>query len=74
MYDNATKVVDADASVCTSVCVQMRSGWLYKNAFFFFFFTLSGAREVKAFHNERQNHAGGGDMASGNLDSPVVYL
>lgn len=35
MYDNATKVVDAAASVCTSVCVQMQKGWLYKNAFFF---------------------------------------
>lgn len=39
-----------------------------------FFFALRGAREVKAFHNERQSRAGGGDTASGNLDSPVVYL
>lgn len=74
MYDNATKVVGTDASVCTSMCVQMQRGWLYKNPLFFFFFTLSGAREVKASHNERQSRAGGGDRASGNLDSPVVYL
>ncbi|MEQ2232351.1 hypothetical protein ILYODFUR_010299 [Ilyodon furcidens] len=30
--------------------------------------------EAKAFENKRQNEAGGGDRASGNLDSPVVYL
>lgn len=29
---------------------------------------------MKAFENERQSDAGGGDRASRNLDSPVVYL
>lgn len=33
-----------------------------------------GEREAKAFENKRQSDAGGGDRASGNLDSPVVYL
>lgn len=73
MYDNATKVAGAYASVCTSllvcVCVYLK-GMDIKMGFF----TLNGAREVKAFHSERQRRAGGGDMASGNLDSPVVYL
>lgn len=73
MYDNATKVVGAYASVCTSVlvCVCILKGDVCIKMGFF---TLNGAREVKAFHSERQRRAGGGDMASGNLDSPVVYL
>lgn len=74
MYDNATKVVGTDACVCTSVCVQMQGNVCIKIFYIFFFFKLSRAREVKAVHNGRQSRAGGGDTASGNLDSPVVYL
>lgn len=58
-------------SVCT------RRGGMYINGFH----TLGvlavlagGEREAKAFENKRQSDAGGGDRASGNLDSPVVYL
>lgn len=63
--------------VYTSVCVYMQWGGLYINGFH----TLGvlavlagGEREAKAFENERQSDAGGGDRTSGNLDSPVVYL
>lgn len=35
---------------------------------------LAWKKEAKAFENERQSDAGGGDRANGNLDSPVVYL
>lgn len=57
------------APPCLCVCVLKGDGCIKK-----VFFTLNEVREVKAFHSERQRRAGGGDMASGNLDSPVVYL
>lgn len=57
------------APPCSCVCVLKGDGCIKMG-----FFTLNGAREVKAFHSEKQRRAGGGDMASGNLDSPVVYL
>lgn len=38
------------------------------------FHTSPGRGEAKAFENEKQSDAGGGDRARGNLDSPVVYL
>lgn len=63
--------------VWTSACVCERWGGMYINGFH----TLGalavladGEREAKAFENKRQSDAGGGDRASGNLDSPVVYL
>lgn len=51
------------------VCLYVTGRAVHKR-----FFTLGGEREARAFQNERQSDAGGGDRASGNLDSPVVYL
>lgn len=63
--------------VRTFACVCARWGGMYINGFH----TLGalaalagGEREARAFENERQSDAGGGDTASANLDSPVVYL
>lgn len=58
-------------------CVYMWQGGLYINGFH----TLAalvvlagGERQAKAFENERQSDAGGGDWVRRHLDSPVVYL
>lgn len=69
--------------MCTSVCasprvrVNTRLGGMYINGFHtlgVLAASAGGEREAKAFENERQSDAGGGDRTSGNLDSPVVYL